>query len=48
MQLAFVRGRYILESVVTTCEVVHDVHSFGTQGLVFKIDHEKVYGKVNL
>lgn len=28
-QSAFVRGRYILESVVTAHEIVHVVHSFG-------------------
>ena len=47
-QSAFVRGRYILESVVFAHEVVHAVHSSGRQGLVFKIDYEKAYDKVNL
>ena len=42
------RGRYILESVVSAHEVVHAVHSTGRQGLVFKIDYEKAYDKVNL
>lgn len=48
MQSAFVWGRYILESVVTAHEIVHAVHSSGRQGLIFKIDYEKAYDKVNL
>ena len=47
-QSAFVRGRYILESVVSAHEVVHAVHSTGRQGVVFKIDDEKAYDKVKL
>ena len=47
-QSAFVRGRYILESVVSAHEVVHAVHSTSRHGLVFKIDYEKAYDKVNL
>lgn len=47
-QSAFVRGRYVLESVVTAHEIVHVVHSTGRQGLLFKIDYEKAYDKVNL
>ena len=47
-QSAFVRGRFILESVVTAHEIVHKVHSTGRKGLMFKIDYEKAYDKVNL
>lgn len=47
-QSAFVRGRYILESVVTDHEVIHSVQSSGQKGLVLKIDDEKAYDKVNL
>lgn len=39
-QSAIVRGRFVLESVVTTHEVVHVVHSTGQKGLVFNIDYE--------
>jgi hypothetical protein len=46
-QSAFIRGRYILESVVTAHEIIHDVHRKKEQGLVFKIDYEKAYDKVN-
>lgn len=47
-QSAFVRGRYILVSVVTAHEIVHSVHSSGRHGFVFKIDYEKAYDRVNL
>jgi hypothetical protein len=47
-QSAFIRGRFILESVVTAHEVIHEIHSKKEQGLVFKIDYEKAYDKVNL
>jgi mannosylglycoprotein endo-beta-mannosidase len=42
-QFAFIRGRFILESVVTAHEVIHEIHSKKEQGLVFKIDYEKAY-----
>ena len=47
-QSAFIRGRFILESVVTAHEAIHDVHSRKEKGLVLKIDYEKAYDKVNL
>jgi hypothetical protein len=47
-QSAFIRGRFILESVVTAHEVIHEIHFKKEQGLVFKIDYEKAYYKVNL
>jgi hypothetical protein len=34
--------------VVTAHEVIHEIHSKKEQGLVFKIDYEKAYDKVNL
>lgn len=37
-----------MQSVVTAHEIVHEVHSSGLQVLVFKIDYEKAYDKVNL
>jgi hypothetical protein len=40
-QSAFIRGRYILESVVIAHEIIHEVHRKKDQGLVFKIDYEK-------
>jgi hypothetical protein len=47
-QSAFIKGRFILESVVTAHEIIHEVHSKKDQGLVFKIDYEKAYDRVNL
>jgi hypothetical protein len=46
-QTVFIKGRYILESVVTTHEVLHQVHRCNQQGLVLKLDYEKAYDKVN-
>ena len=47
-QSAFLIGRYILESVVTTHEVLHPVHSAKEEGPVLKLDYEKAFDKVNL
>jgi hypothetical protein len=46
-QTTFIKGRYILESVVTAHEVLHSVHQSKQQGLVLKLDYEKTYDKVN-
>jgi hypothetical protein len=46
-QTACIRGRYIPESVVTTHEVVHDVHH-NKEGTMLKQDYEKAYDKVYL
>jgi hypothetical protein len=47
-QSVFIKGRYILESVVTTHEIIQEVHRKKDQGLVFKIDYKKAYNRVNL
>jgi hypothetical protein len=47
-QSAFIKGRYILESVVTAHEVMHSVHQFEDKGIVIKLDCEKAFNKVNL
>lgn len=44
---AFIKGRYILESVVTAHEVIHSVHEKKCSGIVLKLDYEKAYDKVN-
>jgi hypothetical protein len=46
-QPVFIKGRYILESVVTTHEVIHSMHHGKKQGLVLKLDYEKAYDKVS-
>jgi hypothetical protein len=47
-QTAFIRGRYILESVVVAHEVVHSVHKTKEPGVAIKLDYEKAYDRVNL
>jgi hypothetical protein len=42
-QTAFIKGMFILESVVTTHVVVHSVHQSRKQGIVLKLDYEKAY-----
>jgi hypothetical protein len=46
-QTTFIRGRYILKSVVRPHEVIHYVHSGKQQGVVLKLAYEKAYDKVN-
>jgi hypothetical protein len=40
-QTTFINGRYILESVVTVHEVLHEVHRSKQNGFVMKLDYEK-------
>jgi hypothetical protein len=47
-QLAFIKGCFILESVVSAHEIIHEVHRKKEKALVFKIDYEKAYDMVNL
>jgi hypothetical protein len=46
-QTAFVKGRYILASVVSAHEIIHEAVKGGQKGLVFKIDYEKAYDRVD-
>ena len=46
-QTTFIRGRYILESVIMTHEIIHSVHQRVEHGVVLKLDYEKAYDKVN-
>jgi hypothetical protein len=48
-QTAFVRGGggYILESVVSAHEILHDSIKNKEQGLVLKLDYEKTYDRVD-
>jgi hypothetical protein len=46
-QTAFIKGRYILESVVAAHEVIHDVYSKKHSGLVLKLDYEKAYDRID-
>jgi hypothetical protein len=46
-QTAFIKQRYILESVVSAHEVIHDAAHKGHSGFIFKLDYEKSYGRVD-
>jgi hypothetical protein len=45
-QLAFMRGRNILDGVLILHEMLHELHRKNTNGVIFKIDFEKSYDKV--
>lgn len=47
-QSAFLKGRYILQSIVTVHEVPHSVRARQEQGLVLKLDYEKAFDFVDL
>ena len=46
-QSAFIPGRNILEGVVVLHETIHELHRKKMDGVIFKIDFEKSYDKVN-
>ena len=46
-QTAFIKGRFILESVVMAHEVIHEIHRSGSSGLILKLDYEKAYDRVS-
>ena len=46
-QSAFIKDRYILESVVVAHEIVHSIHSSHVPGVVLKLDYEKAYDRVS-
>jgi hypothetical protein len=46
-QTTFVKGRYILESVVSVHEILHDSIRRGQKGMVLKLDYENAYDMVN-
>jgi hypothetical protein len=46
-QTAFMPGRNILEGVVILHETIHELHRKKMDGIIFKIDFEKAYDKVN-
>jgi hypothetical protein len=46
-QIAFIKGRYILESVVAAHEIVHEVHRKNESGIILKLDYEKAYDRVS-
>ena len=46
-ETTFIPGRNILEGVVVLHETIHEMHRKKLYGVLFKIDFEKAYDKVN-
>jgi hypothetical protein len=46
-QYGFIKGRYIMDGVVSLNEILHEVKRKKQSGVVLKIDFEKAYDKVN-
>ena len=42
-QTVFIKGRYILESVVAAHEIIHEVARKKESGVFLKLDYEKAY-----
>jgi hypothetical protein len=47
-QSAFIRGRYILESMVIAHEIIHFIHKSKEPGVIHKLYYEKAYNRVNI
>jgi hypothetical protein len=43
----FLPGRNIIEGVIILHEIIHEMHRKKKDGLIFKIDFEKAYVKIN-
>jgi hypothetical protein len=46
-QYGFIKGRYIMDGVVSLNEILHEVNKKKQSGVILKIDFEKAYDKVN-
>jgi len=46
-QTAFIKGRFILESVVAAHEIIHDIRRCNESGVILKLDYEKAYDRVS-
>lgn len=46
-QTTFIKGRFILESVVSAREIIHDLHRHKEEGAILKLDYEKAYDRVD-
>jgi hypothetical protein len=46
-QYGFIKGRYIMDGVVSLNEILHEVKKKKQSGVILKIDFEKAYDKVN-
>jgi hypothetical protein len=45
-QTTFIPERFIMERVVTLHETIHEMHRKKKNGIILKLDFEKVYDKV--
>jgi hypothetical protein len=46
-QYGFIKGKYIMDRVVSLHEIIHEVKRKKQSGVIFKVDFEKAYDKVN-
>lgn len=46
-QTVFIKGRFILESVVSAHEIIHELHRKKEEGIILKLDYEKAYDRVD-
>lgn len=46
-QNAFIKGRNIMDGVISLYEVLHEARARKQQGVILKLDFEKAYDKVN-
>jgi hypothetical protein len=46
-QYAFIKGRHILEGIVSLQEIIHETKSKKLTGVFLKLDFEKVYDRVD-
>ena len=47
VQSAFIKGRYILDNVAVLHETLHSLHKSKCAAVIFKVDFEKAYDKIN-
>ena len=47
VQSAFIKGRYILDNVAVLHETLHSLHKSKCDAVIFKVDFEKAYDKIN-
>jgi hypothetical protein len=46
-QTAFIKGRFMMESLVATQKLIHAAHSRGDGALVLKFYYQKAYGRID-
>jgi hypothetical protein len=46
-QTTFIKDRYSMKGIVILHETIHEMHHKKLSGVLFKIDFEKAYDKVN-